>query len=424
VAFALVGSVGATSVGAVNTAVTPAYGAGSSRTAGNLLICYISVTGIAAGPNIGTWSQGVNSGTTGTSCGGNIFYKIAAGGDAAPTISAIAGGVISAHLEEWSGNAPSPVRDRNIGAASTTSPVTATMAGADAAAGELVAMAGADFRSVARTPADTWTSNNGTPVLRASNNGVSSVHHYSHATLVTTSNSAADTAVMTTSLTTSLTGMWVGAVSFLAVPTLTPVSGTGAGAGTASTSGGTAAETMTGTGGGTGTAASASGSGTVGAAGATGTGAGTQTTQSASGTGVEAITGSGIGTQVAQSGAGTATLALTGTGAGSQAVQTATGSGSSLVAVTGTGAGTQTAQSASGDGVQVFAGGGNQVPQSAYGEGTVAGGEVEVPPGQGSSLYMPRLRLLIGGTGAGVQAPQSAHGTGMVNDDDLVVMAA
>jgi hypothetical protein len=163
---------------------------------------------------ISGWVQAIGTATTG-SASAAIYYRVATGGDTAPTIPAVTGAVIAAHLEEWSGGATTVPNDRVGATNGTTSPITATMAGgADAASGELVAMAGADFRSVARASNDTWTSNNGTPVLRASNNGVSSVNHYSHATLVTTGNASADTAVMTLSITSSITGLAVAAASF------------------------------------------------------------------------------------------------------------------------------------------------------------------------------------------------------------------
>lgn len=380
-AFALVGVAGAASVGAVNTAVTPAYG--QTPTAGNRLILFVSVTGsVTQAGGFGTgWVTWATS--SGNSTSVSIATKIAVGGDAAPTVAADTTGVISAHLEEWSGGEATNTRDQSHTTASgTTSPITATFNAADAAAGELVAMAAADFRSAARAPNDTWTSNHGTPTLRASNNGVSSTNHYSHATLITNSNSGADTAVLTASVTTSITGLSIAAVSFKLAPTATPVSGTGAGSRVASTSTGSAAETFVGTGGGTGTTASASGSGTSLQAGATGTGAAGQAAQTSTGTGAE-----------------------------------------TFPAVTGTGAGEQAAANATGGALQVFPGGGVQVPQSAYGEGMVEGGVIEIPPGQGSSLYSPRLRV-ISGTGGGRQRRGSARGRGMVNDDDLVVLAA
>ena len=213
-AFALVGAAGAATQGAANSAVTPAWNAGAARTVGNLLLLFVSCTGVNGGtPTITGWTAVT---ATGTSCSANIYWRIATGADAAPTVPAIVSGVVAAHLEEWSGgsNAASPV-DRSGTAAGTTSPQTATLAAADVATAELMAMSAADFRSVARASNDTWTSNHGTPTLQASNNGISSVNHYSHATLVTNSNAAANTAIVTLSVTTSITGIAVVAVSFL-----------------------------------------------------------------------------------------------------------------------------------------------------------------------------------------------------------------
>ena len=69
-----------------------------------------------------------------------IFYKIAAGGDAAPTVAAITSAVISAQLAEFSGNATTtPVDQTGLGGGAT-SPETATLGAADTAAGELILM--------------------------------------------------------------------------------------------------------------------------------------------------------------------------------------------------------------------------------------------------------------------------------------------
>lgn len=210
-AFALVGSAGAASQGAANTAVTPAWGAGESRTAGNLLLLWVSGTGAATVPGTPSgWTQAVARG--GTSCSATIFYKIAAGSDAAPTVGAVASVVWAAHLEEWSGG--SGAQDRSSSNAGTTSPLTATNVANNGDVNELVAMCGADFRSVARASNDTWTSNHGTPTLRASNNGTSSVNHYSHATLISNDASTGDTGTMTLSITTSITGLAVAICSF------------------------------------------------------------------------------------------------------------------------------------------------------------------------------------------------------------------
>lgn len=220
-AFALVGSVGAAVQGTAGAAVsTLAWGTSETRAAGNLLLCFCTVTAVATLPGTPSgWSIGAQ--VAGTSCSATVFFKVAAGSDAAPTIAAITSGLIAAHLEEWSGNATSNPIDETGTNTGTTSPRTATLFAADEATAALVAMAGADRRSVARTPNDTWTSNHGTPTLRASNNAVSSLDHYSHATLVTNSNSGADTAIMTLSVTTSITGLAVAAISFRLLSTQT-----------------------------------------------------------------------------------------------------------------------------------------------------------------------------------------------------------
>jgi hypothetical protein len=88
VAFALVGSVGVASQGAAGAAVTPAWGTSETRAANHLLICWVGVTGVATLP---TTPAGWNIGkqVAGTSCSATIYYKLAAGSDAAPTIALI-----------------------------------------------------------------------------------------------------------------------------------------------------------------------------------------------------------------------------------------------------------------------------------------------------------------------------------------------
>lgn len=218
-AFALVGAAGTASVGASGANVTPVWGAGANRTAGNLLVAALSVTGANTNPSAPSgWTKDASS-IGGSSVSASVYHRIATGGDAAPTFLGVTGGILAVHLEEWSGNdTTSNVRWANGNTFGTTSPVTATISLADTAVGQLVVMAGADFRSAARAPNDTWTSNHGTPTLRASNNGVSSTDHYSHATLVANSNSGADTAIMTASVTTSITGLAAAASSYLLAP--------------------------------------------------------------------------------------------------------------------------------------------------------------------------------------------------------------
>jgi hypothetical protein len=213
--YVLVGTIGVASQGAASAAVTPAWGTSENRTAGNLLICFVAVTTSPVIPTTPSgWSVGVQQNNGSGSCGAYIYYKIAAGTDTAPTIAALTSGLIAAQLAEFSGNNATPL-DQIGGTTSPSSPITATLGGADTTSTELIIMAGADFRSAARTPNDTWTSNHATITQAGSNNGVSSANHYSFGySLATTSNSGADTAIMTCSVTTSLTGLAIAACTF------------------------------------------------------------------------------------------------------------------------------------------------------------------------------------------------------------------
>jgi hypothetical protein len=150
----------------------------------------------------------------GTSCSATVYYKLAAGSDAAPTISAITSALIAGQLAEYSGNRQVTPLDQSGTATATTSPVTATFGGADSASGVLWVAAGADRRSVARAPNDTWTGNHVTATAAGNNNAVSSQDHYSFAYANTTSASGADTSIMTLSVTTSITGLAVASASF------------------------------------------------------------------------------------------------------------------------------------------------------------------------------------------------------------------
>jgi len=215
-AFALVGSYGTPSQGAAAAAVTPAYGAGSSRTAGNLLVLRFAVTGTTTAPTVTAGWTPAGSGS-GNSCYVAIYYKIAAGGDAAPTVNGVASGVIAAQLAEYSGQVTSgDVRESGGSSTqSTTSPVTANNTAVDAGSKNLLLMVAADKRSTARASNDTWTSNRGTPTLTGSNNGVSSTEHYSFADILSTdSNNNVDTSTLTLSITTNITGIMILMIPF------------------------------------------------------------------------------------------------------------------------------------------------------------------------------------------------------------------
>lgn len=217
-AYALVGTIGAQTQGASGGSVSPTFGTGESRTAGNLLILFVGVTGSAAtAPTPSGWNSGVV--VSGTSCYAGIYWKIATGGDTAPTYGGVSGALIAAQLAEFSGNATSSPVDKTGGGSGIGSPVTAILSAADTATGELLIIASADFRSAARTSSDTLTSNNATITQAGSNNALSSANHYSFGySLATTANASPTTAIQTLSNTQSITGLIVVGATFLLAP--------------------------------------------------------------------------------------------------------------------------------------------------------------------------------------------------------------
>lgn len=188
--YSLVGTIGAPSQGASGAAVTPAWGTSENRTAGNLLVCFVAVN---ASATIATtpagWSVARTNTSTSTSVA--IFYKIAAGGDTAPTIAAISGGIIAARLAEFTGNASSPL-DKVGSNSGTTSPLAITASATDTAApGQLVVTSTAIYYSSSGTKTLTDTINNATKIT-VNNASTSTRSHYDFAYGYTTANAAAN----------------------------------------------------------------------------------------------------------------------------------------------------------------------------------------------------------------------------------------
>lgn len=130
--YALVGSAGVFSSGV--SSVTPAWGSGESRTANNLLICWsLSTSGTRSGTPSG-WSLAVFQNNLSTASA--IFYKIAAGGDAAPTLTSAS--TAYAALAEFSGNATSSPLDQSFDHENSLATLTVTNPAPDAGHGELV----------------------------------------------------------------------------------------------------------------------------------------------------------------------------------------------------------------------------------------------------------------------------------------------
>ena len=210
--IALVGTVGAVSTGASGAAVTPAWGTGESRTANNLLVLQVAVTGSATVPTTPSgWSSAVTR--AGTTCSVGTFYKVAAGADAAPTVVAITSGIINARLSEYSGADPTSPFVSSGANSGITSPLVATNGAADPATGSLMVSTVAHLKSSAgaiTTQTDTYT--NGT-AIQTSNKATSTVSHYDFCYATTTAFASADSDSLAYTTTTT-TGVAVALASF------------------------------------------------------------------------------------------------------------------------------------------------------------------------------------------------------------------
>lgn len=210
---ALVGTIGAVSTGASGAAVTPAWGTSENRTANNLLILQVAVTGSATLPTPPSGWSGANA-LAGTTCSASIYYKVATGADAAPTIAAITSGIINARLSEYSGMATTNPQSNSGSAAGTTTPQKATNAGADVTSPALMVSAVTMLNSSARTVATfTETYTNGTSIS-VNNAATSTASHYGFSYANTTAHAAAD-ADSFAFTTTQVTGVAVSLASFL-----------------------------------------------------------------------------------------------------------------------------------------------------------------------------------------------------------------
>ena len=219
-AYALVGAVGAVTTGTLNNAITPAWGTGANRTAGDLLICWCYQSGSAG--NIATpsgWSVAIQSSTVGGPCV-NIFYKIAAGGDAAPTLGGLTGSVLSGQLAEFSGNLATSPLDQTGSNAASSNPITADTGVVDTQVGELLLFGGTASLSPTGVSSLSFTSNNASSITAAgSNNGVSTTPHWAFAYALATTSNSVSTTVTETAAGGSITGMNVCGATFL-IPTV------------------------------------------------------------------------------------------------------------------------------------------------------------------------------------------------------------
>ena len=226
-AVALVGSVGAVTLGAVGAAITPAWGASENRTAGNLLVLWVAGHGSATLPAAITgWT--IAKQIAGTSCSSSIYYRVATGTDSAPTVALISSCYLQGRLAEFSGVLPSGAEsiDQTGSGAGTGSTITAANAGADGQVGDLVIVAGTSYYSAAASKTINHTVTGGTTTITSTNNnGTSLARHYNFGYGPCTSKAGAesDSYAQTT---TSITGGAVTIASFKVMVTVSPPAAT------------------------------------------------------------------------------------------------------------------------------------------------------------------------------------------------------
>ena len=211
-AYALVGTAGALATGSgANIAITPSWGASENRTAGNLLLCGVVGYGTTTTPSTPAgWSLAKTLGAGGSA---TIFYRIATGLDAAPTIAALASTTWIGAIAEFSGNATSSPLDQSGSKNGSSGTQTAVNAAADALAGELFFYAVRFVTSSSAARTITNTLNNGMSNNDVNNNATSTTRHASIGWAITTGNSAADQDAA--SLSSTYTNMTMVVASFL-----------------------------------------------------------------------------------------------------------------------------------------------------------------------------------------------------------------
>jgi hypothetical protein len=195
-AAAVVAAGAAVQSSAANTAASPAYGA--TPTAGNVLVLLASGAGTASTlpATPAGWTLGPSVATLAHSCAA-IYFKLAAGSDAAPTLAAAAGMLYAGILVEVSGLDTTTMIDKqgSGGNSAATSPLVVANStpstGVDAAAGEFFCSAAGLRYSAAAIVTKTNTFNNGATATSAFNGG-STANHYGFGYGITTGNAAAD----------------------------------------------------------------------------------------------------------------------------------------------------------------------------------------------------------------------------------------
>lgn len=197
-AYAQDGAVSAVATAAAASAVTPTWDAGATRPVGALLVCWAAgtTTGVATVPGTPSgWSTAtpsvIESGTSGQAVS-IIFYKIATGGDTAPTIAGAAGMTWFVQIGSWTGNDTSSPIDKTGSVNAAASPGVPTNSGVDAAIGELFCYMGTEFITTAATSAAFVSTPTNFTANDTTNKATISASHYLFGWGITTANAVAD----------------------------------------------------------------------------------------------------------------------------------------------------------------------------------------------------------------------------------------
>jgi hypothetical protein len=184
------------------TTISPTFG--QTTTAGNLLVLLIAAQGSADSTDRTPTGYTRADGTSGDQAETNVYFKANCGaGETAPTYTDSGATSIAGVLAEFSGVATTSPLDQHISTSGgITSPQTATTAGADVGATELVLGIDRLVYSMAATKTTTNAFNNGATATDLGNNdGTSSANHYRFSYGINTGNSTAD--VLTCTFTTT-----------------------------------------------------------------------------------------------------------------------------------------------------------------------------------------------------------------------------
>ena len=220
---ALVGGPLLAPTGAYQTTFTPSWPSGSGRTAGNLLVCWCVTGTVATGSPLpatpagwtraGYLTEADTQGGAYLAATAILYYKVAAGGDTAPSFTVGTNVWVGAGLAEFSDAGTTVDQIGSAGGAyvddSVPSPITPTAPDADANSSELVLYVGAlNFSTPAGDVTTADTINNCDSLVGVNTDAQSTWLHRCWGYGVTTADSTADSNSYSYAHTAFLSTLW------------------------------------------------------------------------------------------------------------------------------------------------------------------------------------------------------------------------